>query len=354
MRANILTVGIPFPEKSEKDRTMRWRPWRASRRRNLMRTACIAVAALILVAGPDARAQSDFPNKPIRLIVPFAAGGLADITMRIVGEKLGDRLGQRIVIDNRPSGGGVIAAQAAATSPPDGYTLIVFTNGTAISVGLFKALPFDPVKDFVPVSSVAYFDLLLLVNGNSPIKTVADLLADARSQGQLFNIGTINPGSTQNLSAELFKSTAHIDATIIPFKSSPEVQIALARDDIRVGFESYAALKGVIDDGQIRAIASSGVTRSLPNIPTVRETGALDYDVVGWNAIFAPAGTPPEIVAKLNKEIAAVMDMPDVKKRILDLGTEPKASTPEEIEARLKLDIAKWADVIATAKIEKR
>jgi tripartite-type tricarboxylate transporter receptor subunit TctC len=314
----------------------------------------MALAALLFAAGHGARAQSDFPNKPIRLIVPFAPGGLADITMRIMGEKLGDRLGQRIIIDNRPSGGGVIAAQAAASAPPDGYTLIVFTNGTAISVGLFKALPFDPIKEFVPVSSVAYFDLLLLVNGNSPIKTVADLLAEARSRGDRMNIGTINPGSTQNLSAELFKSTAHIDATIVPFKSSPEVQVALARNDITVGFESYAALKGVIDDGQIRAIASSGVTRSLPNIPTVQETGALDYNVVGWNAIFAPAGTPPEIVAKLNKEIVAVMGMPDVKKRILGLGTEPKASTPDEIESRLKSDIGKWARVIADAKIEKR
>ncbi|MGZ5852845.1 MAG: Bug family tripartite tricarboxylate transporter substrate binding protein [Xanthobacteraceae bacterium] len=301
-----------------------------------------------------AQAQSDFPNKPIRLIVPFAPGGLADITMRIMGEKLGDRLGQRIIIDNRPSGGGVAAAQAVATAPPDGYTLIVFTNGTAISVGLFKALPFDPIKEFVPVSSVAYFDLLLLVNASSPIKTVGELLAQARSRGGAMNIGTINPGSTQNLSAELFKATAGIDATIIPFKGSPEVQVALVRDDITVGFESYAALKGAIDDGQIRAIASSGATRSLPNIPTVRETGALDYEVTGWNAIFAPAGTPPDIVAKLNREIVTVMVMPDVKKRILELGTEPKASTPEEISERLKADIVKWAAVIERAKIEKR
>jgi tripartite-type tricarboxylate transporter receptor subunit TctC len=317
--------------------------------------ACFLTAVLVTGAAlSDARAQSDFPNKPIRLIVPFAPGGLADITMRIVGEKLGDRLGQRIVIDNRPSGGGVAAAQAVATAPADGYTLIVFTNGTAISVGLFKALPFDPVKDFVPVSSVAYFDLLLLVNASSPIKAAGDLLTLARARGGQMNIGTINPGSTQNLSAELFKATAGIDATIVPFRGSPEVQAALMRDDITVGFESYAALKGAIDDKQIRAIASSGATRSLPDIPTVRETGALDYEVTGWNAIFAPAGTPPEIVAKLNKEIVAVMAMPDVQKRILELGIEPKASTPDEIAARFKADIVKWGRVIEQAKIEKR
>ncbi|HVG51771.1 MAG TPA: tripartite tricarboxylate transporter substrate-binding protein [Xanthobacteraceae bacterium] len=315
--------------------------------------SCIVGAALFAVAsGGTVRAQSDFPNKPIRLIVPFAPGGLADITMRIVGEKLGERLGQRIIIDNRPSGGGIAAAQAVATAPPDGYTLIVFTNGTAISVNLFKSLPFDPVKDFVPVSSVAYFDILLLVNGSSPIKTVNDLLAKARG-GQI-NIGTINPGSTQNLSAELFKATAGIDANIIPFKSSPEVQTALVRDDIVVGFESYAALKGAIDDKMIRAIATSGTSRSLTDIPTVLESSPLKYEVVGWNAIFAPGGTPRDVVAKLNKEIVEIMALPDIKKRILELGTEPKSSTPEEIAARLKADIAKWGGVIERAKIEKR
>ena len=318
--------------------------------------AVFALGAALLTATftTQATAQADFPNKPIRLIVPFAPGGLADITMRIVGEKLGDRLGQRIVIDNRPSGGGIAAAQAVATAPADGYTLIVFTNGTAISVGLFKALPFDPIKDFVPISSVAYFDILLLVNGNSPIKTVQDLLTAARARGNTMNMGTINPGSTQNLSGELFKSTAGIDAPIVPFRTSGEVQVALVRDDIAVGFESYAALKGAIDDKQIRAIATSGATRSLPDIPTVRETGALDYEVVGWNAIFAPAGTPKEIVAKLNSEIVAIMAMPDIRKRILELGTEPKASTPDEISARLKADIVKWGAVIDKAKIEKR
>ena len=320
------------------------------------------VAAAFLLGGAllaaaftsRAAAQADFPNKPIRLIVPFAPGGLADITMRIVGEKLGERLGQRIVIDNRPSGGGIAAAQAVAQAPADGYTLIVFANGTAISVGLFKALPFDPVKDFVPISSVAYFDILLLVNANSPIKTVQDLLTRARARGNAMNMGTINPGSTQNLSAELFKSTAGISSQIVPFKSSPEVQIALVRDDITVGFESYAALKGAIDDKQIRPIATSGATRSLPDVPTVKETGALDYEVTGWNAIFAPAGTPPDIVAKLNSEIVAIMAMPDIRKRILELGTEPKSSTPEEIATRLKADIAKWGAVIERAGIEKR
>ncbi len=316
--------------------------------------ASAGLALLALFSANLAAAQSSYPDRPIRFVVPFAAGGLADITMRIVGEKLGDRLGQRVIIDNRPSGGGVAAAQAVATSPADGYTLITLTNGTAISVSLFKSLPFDPIKDFVPISSVAYFDILLLVNNASPIRNVADFLAAAKSANGGMNIGTINPGSTQNLSAELFKSIAGINAQIVPFKGSPDVQVALMRNDIAVGFESYAALKGGIDAKDIRAIATSGTERSLPDVPTVKESGLPAYDVVGWNALFAPAGTPPEIVAKLNKEISEILALPDVKKRILDLGTEPRASTPDEIEDRLKADIRKWAAVIEQTHIEKR
>ena len=319
------------------------------------RAAIVALLGMLTsIAATHPGAAQKFPDRPIRFVVPFAAGGLADITMRIVGDRLGERLGQRIIVDNRPSGGGVAAAQAVAAAPADGYTLIVLANGTAISVSLFKALPFDPVKDFVPISSVAYFDLLLLVNAPSPIKTVGDLLAEAKTQGGKMNMGTINPGSTQNLSAELFKTTAGVQAQIVPFRSSPDVQSAIMRGDITVGFESYAALKGAIDGGQIRAIASSGATRSLPNVPTVKESGVPDYEVVGWNALFAPTGTPHDIVELLNKEIVATVNMPDVRQRILDLGTEPHASTPEEIGGRLQTDIKKWAAVIDLAGIEKK
>ena len=315
-----------------------------------------ALGAALLAATftPQAAAQTDFPNKPIRLIVPFAPGGLADITMRIVGERLGERLGQRIVIDNRPSGGGIAAAQAVAQAPADGYTLMVFTNGTAISVGLFKALPFDPsrISYRSRASLTSTFSCWSTATRRSrPCRICSTLV---RERGNAMNMGTINPGSTQNLSGELFKSTAGIVAHDCSLQNIGEVQVALVRDDITVGFESYAALKGAIDDKQIRAIATSGATRSLPDVPTVRETGALDYEVTGWNAIFAPAGTPKDVVAKLNGEIVAIMALPDIRKRILELGTEPKASTPDEIAARLKADIAKWGAVIERAGIEKR
>lgn len=319
----------------------------------IVRTAWVALALAALVAQPAA-AQSGYPNRPIRLIVGFGAGGLADITMRIVADKLGERLGQRIIVENRPGAGGVVAAQTAASSPPDGYTLIVLSIGTAISVSLIKALPFDPVKDFTPVSSVAFFDLMLLVNATSPIKSLKDLLGEARARGGQMNFATINPGSSQNLAAELFKTTAGIGATIVPYRTTPETLVALKRDDVAVVFESYAALKAAIDGGEVRAIASTGAKRSLPNVPTVQESGLPGYDVVGWNAIFAPAGTPRDIVELLNRHIGEVMALPEVKQRIHDLGTEPRASTPAELAAILQNDIKKWAAVIEQAKIEKR
>ncbi len=313
-----------------------------------------AVALTLASLSPQQAAAQGYPNKPIRIIIPFGPGGFADITLRIVADKLGERLGHRPIIDNRPSGGGIAAAQAVATSPADGYTLIVLTNGTAITPSLFKSLPFDPVKDFVPISSVAFFDVHLLVNNASPIKTVADLVAEAKKRPGALNMGAINPGSTQSLSAELFKATAGLEMTNVPFKTSPDVLTALLRDDIVVGFETYAALKGGIDGKQIRSIASTGPTRSLPDVPTTAEAGLPSYEVYGWNSLFAPAGTPPEVVALLNKEIKEILALPDVQAKMKELGAEPKSSTPAEVAARLAADIKKWAAVIELAKIEKR
>jgi tripartite-type tricarboxylate transporter receptor subunit TctC len=319
------------------------------------RRAVMAGMGAGLVAGGLPRAFADtFPSKPIRIIIGFGAGGLADITMRILADKLGERLGQRVIVENRPGAGGVVAAQAASSSPADGYTLLVLSIGTAISVSLLKSLAFDPIKDFTPISSVAGFDLLILVKADSPIKTLPDLLAEAKKRGSDMNIGTINPGSSQNLSAELFKTTADIKATIVPYRTTPETLIALTRGDVTMVIESYAALKGAIDGGQARAVASSGPARSLPNVPTAKESGLPDYDVTGWNALFAPAGTPADVVALLNKNINEVLKMPDVRKRIGDLGAQVMGSTPDQLAKLLRDDIAKWGAVIKRAGIERR
>ena len=310
-------------------------------------------AALLASAAPwrTARAQAPFPSQPIRVIVPFGPGGLADISTRIVAQKLGERIGQQVIVDNKPGAGGVAAAQAVLTAPHDGHTVILFTNGTTIAKSLIK-LPFDPEKDFTPISTLAYFDLILLVKKDGPIADLKTLLAEGKKRS--LTIGTINPGSTQNLSGELFKSVAGLDATLVPFKSTPEVLTALLRGDLDVAFESYAALKGAVDSGQVGVIAATGPARSpwLPKVPTVREAGLANYEVAGWNALYAPAGTPPAAIDRIQREMQHVMQLPDVRQRLLELGTDPRASTPAELGATFRRDTAKWAQVIRQAGIK--
>jgi tripartite-type tricarboxylate transporter receptor subunit TctC len=211
------------------------------------RKITIGAAALpflgLLASSRSADAQGKYPTRSPRLVLPFAAGGVADVTARIVAEKLGDVLGHRFVVDNQPGAGGINAANTVRSARPDGYTLALLSNGTAISVSLFKNLPFDPVKDFAPVSSMGYFDFLFCVNASSPFQSMADFVKSAREKPGTLNIGTINIGSSQNLTAELLKSTAGIDVTLVPYRGSPEVLIALMRDDIQLAVDSYAALK---------------------------------------------------------------------------------------------------------------
>ena len=311
----------------------------------------LACAALLAAFAQPALAA--YPEQPIKIIVPFAAGGLADITVRLVGEKLTQALGQPVLIDNRPGAGGVPAAQAAMSSKPDGYTLLVYTNGTAISKSLYKKLPFDPQKDFVPVSLLAYFDLVVLVKKDSPYKTLGEFLAEARAKPGKINIGTINPGSTQNLSAELFRTTANINAQIVPFRTTPDVTRAVLAGDVDAIFESYAATKAQVDAGTVRPLANSAAKRAeyLPQVPTAAEAGVPGYEVTGWNALVAPAGTPPEVVVTLNRALNQIIAMPEVRKRLLELGTTAYAGTPDDLKRQLANDIPKWAAVIKKAGI---
>ncbi len=314
--------------------------------------ATLVIVILLASAIHSTSARAEFPERPIRIVVPFGPGGLADITMRHLGQKLTERTGQQVVIENRPSAGGILAAAAVTSAAPDGYTLFVLSSGIAISRSLMKSLPFDPVVAFTPVSTVAFFDLLVLVKGDSKLRSIADALADARAAPDKFNIGTINRGSTQNTAGELLRSTTGVKMTIVPFRSTGEVATALLRGDVTVAVESYAALKAQIDEGALRAIAGTGNVRSalLPNVPTLRESG-VKAEVVGWNALVAPAGTPPQAVATLNRHIRAIVDSPEFKARMRELGTEARSSTPQELGTRLKADIEKWAIVVKQAGI---
>jgi len=322
-------------------------------RRGWRHLGVLAVAVVGLL-GP-AHAQLAYPTRPIRVIVPFAAGGVADITIRIVSESLGDKLGQRFIVENQPGAGGVAAARSVISSPADGYTLTLLTNGTAVSVPLFKSLPFNPVKDFDPISSIGFFDFVVGTNSDSPYKTLPDLLKFARDNPGKLNVGTISVGSTQNLSAALLKSVAGVDFQIVPYRGTPEVIVALLRKDIDAMIDNYVGIKSSMIDHKITAVSTTGETRSivLKDVPTVAEGGVKGYDVVSWNALFAPAGTPPEVIAKLNAALREVLTMPDVKQKLLDLGIEARASSPAEMKAKLVDDIAKWTKVIDQAGIPK-
>jgi len=314
------------------------------------------LAASAIGLAKAVQVQANYPNRSVRIVVPFGAGGVADITVRVVADKLGDKLGQRFVVENNPGAGGIAAARSALSGGTDGHTLALLTNGTAISVPLFKSLPFDPVKDFVPISTLGYFDFILAVDTPSPFRTLENFLQAARKKPGALNVGTINVGSSQNLSAELFRTSADIKFAIVPYRTTPEALVALLRDDVQLTVDSYAGLKSALLDQKIRVIASSGRARSkiLPDVPTAVELGIEGFEVDAWNGLFAPAGTAPDIVATLNRALRDVLADPETKKQMLELGIEAMASSPEELRTRLRADIDKWAGVIARAGISKQ
>jgi tripartite-type tricarboxylate transporter receptor subunit TctC len=317
----------------------------------------IAVAALALMTAVAAPAQAQtYPDRPVRIVLPFGAGGVADITARIVADALGTKLGQRFIVENAPGAGGIAAARAVLSSPADGYTLAMLTNGTAISVPLFKSLPFNPVTDFMPISSLGYFDFVIGTNPESGLKTLGDAIKLAKEKPDALNAGTINIGSSQNLSAELLKTSANIKFTVIPYRGTPEVIVGVLRNDVQIMIDSYSAMKSNILDKKIIPLATTGKTRSqsLPDVPTVEQGGVPGYEVLSWNALFAPKGTPQPVIDALNKTLQTVMADPEIKKKLLELGIEAKASTPAEISARLNDDIKKWGAVIETANIPKQ
>jgi tripartite-type tricarboxylate transporter receptor subunit TctC len=317
--------------------------------------ASVAAALVFALPGPTA-AQEKYPSRDITLVLPFGPGGIADITARVVADQLGKKLGRQVVIMNQPGAGGATAARAVLNAEADGHTLALFSNGTAISVPLFKKLQFDPVKEFVPVSSLAYFDFVFVTKAGGKFNSLKDVLEAAKAKPGALNVGTINVGSTQNLAAELFKSASGVDFTIVPYKATPDLQVALLGGELDVIIDSQTALNAALQQNQALAVASSGPVRStlLPNVPTATEAGVKDFDVTSWNAIFAPKGTPPEVVKILNAALVEVLADPTLKKRFADLGVEARSSTPEEIGKRLTDDITKWSAVIQKANIPKQ
>jgi len=315
-----------------------------------------SIGAALLAATATAVGAQSYPARPVRLLVPFAAGGVADITARVVSQQMSTAMGQQVLVENRPSAGGIVASEAVAKAEPDGYTLLFLTNGNAVSVSLFKSLPYDTVGDFAPVSTVGFFDLVLVVDSASKIGSVRELLAYSKANPNKVNLGTINPGSTQNLAAELFKSMSGIDAQVVPFKATPAVITALKSNDVHAAFEILAPVMAQIKGGALKALAVTSDKRfaGLPDVPTVAESGVPGYQASSWNAVAAPAKTPKPVIERLNREVNAAVVLPEVRKRLGELGVDARGGTPEALHDLLVSEIAKWKAVIERAKIEKQ
>ncbi|MDI9332004.1 MAG: tripartite tricarboxylate transporter substrate binding protein [Alphaproteobacteria bacterium] len=314
-------------------------------------------AAGATIFAPWSRAQT-FPFKPLKIVVPNAAGGAADITARTVGQKLSEALGQPVVIDNRASAGGIVAGELVAKTDSDGHTMLLISSGTAVSASLFKSMPFDTLKDFAPVSKLASFDLVLCVAEGGRFKSLSELLDYGRNNPGKLNIGTPQAGTTQNLAAELFLASSGLQAQIVPFNGTPPVITALRGGNLDAMVEILGPVMSQIKSGALRPVAVLSDKRgaALPDVPAVREAGGnlASFNVSSWNGLAVPAKTPREVVVRLNQELQTILAMSEVKARLSELSLYAQGSTPEQAVDILQADIRRWADVIARAKIEKK
>ena len=305
-------------------------------------------AAAFLVAGGEAAAQP-WPAKPIKWVVPFAPGGTTDILARTVGDKLAQALGQPVIIENKPGAGGGVGAEFVAKAAPDGYTIMGGTISThAINASLYKNLPYDPVKDFVPIVLLARVPNMLVVNVDIPAKNVPELLALLKANRGKYSFASSGNGTSQHLSGELFKSMSGTDMQHIPYKGSPPALQDVMGGQVTMTFDNITTAWTLAKAGKLRALAVTTATRSsiAPDVPTLAESGLPGFEVGSWQGVFAPAGTSPEIVKRLNAEIVKILKLPDVRDKLAALGAELVGNTPEEFSVLVKAEVVKWADVV--------
>jgi tripartite-type tricarboxylate transporter receptor subunit TctC len=313
-------------------------------------------AFLLCMLFPALAFAQAYPTKPVRIVLPFGPGGVADITTRTIAPRLSEGLGQQVVVENMPGAGGIRAASEVAKAEPDGHTLLLLTNGNAVSQALFKSLPYDPVNDFAMISTVGFFSMVIVTGANSKYKTLQDVIAAAKQNPGKLNIGTITPGGTQHLAGELFRSSAGIDALVVPHKTTGEVIIGVRNGNLDVGVDFIAPLISGIKAGDLRALAVTAGKRQpqLPDVPTAGESGVKGYDVASWNALAAPGKTPAAVVRRVHAELEKALAAPDVQKRFSELGVEPRASTPEHLREFFVSESQRWTRVVEAAKIPKQ
>ena len=310
----------------------------------LVRTVAAALLGLTSFVAP----AQDFPRKPIRMIIPYPPGGPTDILGRIVAQNLSERLGQQVVVENKPGASGMIGADLVAKAPPDGYTLLANASIHVINPSLYKNPTYDAIKDFTPVSLIADVPLVLVVPPELPVKSVKDLIALAKSKSGKLNFASSGNAAAPHLAGEAFKIATGVDMQHVPYKGSGPALTDLMGGQVQLMFDSLPSSISHVKSGKLRAIAVTTAKRSsaLPSVPTIAESGVPGFDISTWYGVWAPAGTPKEIVSRLSGEIAKIVKLPDVRERLSGLGAEPVGSSPDEFAAYCRSELAKWAKIV--------
>lgn len=325
-----------------------------TKRKNMRTNIRLLITLTLMCVAPAALSQI-WPNRPIRWISPFAPGGGADITSRAIAQKLSPALGQQVIVDNRGGAGGMVGVELAAKSPADGYTIVLGTIGPiAINISLYNKIPYDPAKELTPVSQAANALNVLVVHPSLPVKSVRDVIALAKAKPGELNFGSTGPGATDHLAGELFNSLAKVKMVHVPYKGGAPAMLDLVAGNVQLVFSTVSTAFGSIKAGKIRALAMTGNQRFelMPELPTIAEAGLKGFEVNNWYGVFAPAGTPKEIITRLNAEIVKILAMPDVKKRLLDLGIVATSSSSDQFAAYVQAETRKWAKVIKEAGIK--
>jgi tripartite-type tricarboxylate transporter receptor subunit TctC len=318
-----------------------------------MKRTCFAIACILgAFAFESVNAQS-YPSQPVRIVVPFAAGGAVDTVARLVGQKMSESLGQPVVIENKPGAGGNLAADTVARAAPDGYTILLTTNGHAISPSLYRTLPFDVMKDFVPVTQLIESPLLLVASNKLPVNSLKDLVKLAKEKPGGLNYGSTGVGNPLHLSMEMLKKATGIDIAAIPYKGDAPLNTALLAGEVDLAIVPVATGRANVENKLVKGLAVTTAQRSkaMPDLPTVAEQGVPGFDTGSWQGFFAPANTPRDIVQRLYQEAKKALDAPDVRERLRALVAEPVASTPEDFAQKFKDDVAKFAKIAKDANI---
>jgi tripartite-type tricarboxylate transporter receptor subunit TctC len=308
----------------------------------------LMLAVVLAAAGGGVALAQEYPTKPVKIIVPFAAGGPADVYARFLGQRLSEALGQPFVVDDRPGAGSVIGTDAVAKSAPDGYTLLMMSNAQTVNESLIPNKPYALLRDFAPVAPVNYSDLVLVVHPSVQANSLADLIKLAKASPGKLNYASSGPGTPYHMAGELFKAMAGVDIVHIPYKGSSGARTDVLGGQVQMMFDAVTTMSEHAKAGQVRALATTGKTRSavLPNVPTMSEAGVPGYEAVIWLGIMAPKGTPPAIVAKLNSEITKIVNRPEVRAEWAKQGAVPMAMTPDEFARYTADDIAKWERIV--------